>query len=216
MHFYKYLEWLCKSRGVTIPTVYNAQKINKGTISKWRSACEAGEQIHPSAIISRKLSTYFGIPLDNIFAMQDEYGLTLEDWRLMGQLYGEHIGHIGKTLSDCVDGKTITLDNAAAFVESGLSLSLRQLDILCGLAETTAPDLFSAWSDRLYRQKNKTAAQGDGVMTAEEAALLEQLRNSPNTRALLHSTRGMDEKAIGNYADFISNIRNGGLNGKED
>lgn len=51
---------------------------------------------------------------------------------------------------------------------------------------------------------------------SDEGEYLEQLRNSPNTRALLHTIRYMNEEQIGAYAHFAEQIRKGGWNGKED
>lgn len=71
MHFYQWFAWLCEKKHVTIPEAYNAIGINKGTVSKWKSACEAGKEALPSMKIAKGMAEYFGMSVEDILQMDE-------------------------------------------------------------------------------------------------------------------------------------------------
>lgn len=197
MHYYEYFQWLCKMRDVAESEAYKGCGINKSSVSRWRKAMSENREMNMGAKAAQGISNYFHIPVENVLNMEDEYGLTPDDWRAMGHLYENHIQAVGKNVSECVDGDVVTAKEAEGFIQDGTPVSLSQLNVLCGFANTTAPDLFYVWADRLWGKKNKPAADGDG---------LEYL--SEKERALLHSYRTMTEEQVNAMDVFIRGIKN--------
>ena len=61
MHLYDKIDLLCKRKGIDVPTAYNDMKINKGTVSTWKTKALNGEDAVPSARNAIKLAEYFGM-----------------------------------------------------------------------------------------------------------------------------------------------------------
>lgn len=178
--------------GITKKFVADAISRKSQVIQDWKSGkSEPNDQ--QLEIVARILHV---VP-EYLRGIVDEYGLTPDDWRAMGHLYENHIQAVGKNVSECVDGDVVTAKEAEDFIQDGAPVSLSQLDVLCGFANTTAPDLFYVWADRLWGKKNKPAAEGDG---------LEYL--SEKERALLHSYRTMTEEQVNAMDVFIRGIKN--------
>lgn len=189
---YSLIKELCKKKGTTVSAMCLDLGMSKGVMSDLKN----GRKKTLSSKTISAISSYFGVTTDYILGLVDEYGLTPDDWRAMGHLYENHIQAVGKNVSECVDGNVVTAKEAEDFIQDGTPVSLSQLNVLCGFANTTAPDLFYVWADRLWGKKNKPAAEGDG---------LEYL--SEKERALLHSYRTMTEEQVNAMGVFIRGIK---------
>lgn len=72
MHLYDKVVYLCQKRGVDIATAYKAMGINKGTISVWKRNSAEGVPVTPSTKIAKKLSEYFGMPVEYFLYQGEE------------------------------------------------------------------------------------------------------------------------------------------------
>lgn len=155
MHYYEYFLWLCKMRNISEAKASKELGVNKSSISRWRTAFAQGKEMSFGRKAAVALSEYFHVPLENVLNMQDEHGLTSDDWAAMGTLFHTERTSRGIPVEKAVDGAVVTAEQLASFEKNGTPLSTSQLEVICGLIGTTAPDLFMAWADRLYGQKNK-------------------------------------------------------------
>ena len=113
MHIYDKLEYLCSLKKVSVPEAYNEMKINKGTISLWRTARDEGQIVIPSTKNAIKLSNYFGYPVDYF-------------------LNGNEVGQKEKSPSQNREGLTSKQQEAIDFIKT---LSEPQLNRFLKLAE---------------------------------------------------------------------------------
>lgn len=161
MHYYEYFLWLCKMRNISESKASKELDINKSSVSRWRTAFAQGKEMSFSRKAAVALSEYFHVPLENILNMQDERGLTADDWAAMGTLFHAERASRGIPVENAVDGAAVTAEQLSDFEKNGTPLTLQQMDTVCGLIGTTAPDTFAAWADRLYGRKNKPSPEGE-------------------------------------------------------
>ena len=140
----------------------------------------------------------------------DEYGLSDADWSTMGILLKDFRLTHGLSLSISVDGDTVTAEDLAAFEEGRMHLKPDQIKVACRKIGIDPMAVFDMWADRLWGKKEKPIAEDD-----ELAESLEILRECPETRTLLHASRGMTVDQIKIVAQMMRSLR-GGENGESD
>lgn len=150
-NLYNLIKGLCDERAVTIAGMCRDAGISKGILTDLKM----GRKKVLSSETLTKISVFFGVSVDFLLGIVDKYGLTSDDWAAMGTLFHTERTSRGIPVEKAVDGAVVTAEQLASFEKNGTPLSTSQLEVICGLIGTTAPDLFMAWADRLYGQKNK-------------------------------------------------------------
>ena len=100
-----------------------------------------------------RIAAFLGVTTDYLLGIVDEYGLTDNDWSMMGSTYKGFRVAAKASIKQAVDGEVLTEDQLRAFEESGSPLTLAQIDTACGLIGKTGPDVFAPWSKNLYKEE---------------------------------------------------------------
>lgn len=199
--FYDKFVQLCTKKGVPPTKVAAEIGLNKSAASGWKKGAT------PTDVTIRRLAEYFDVDVDYFLGRVDKYGLSTDDWRTISGTFVSYMQNAGKTVSDLVDGRTISSEQAEAFILGGAPLEPVQLTLMCGMMGISAPDVFAKYADNLWPERPKKTS-------AEDDRGLEKLRNSPATRALLHTISDMTEEQIASYDNFIRSMR--GFGRKDD
>lgn len=200
---YERLTELCDNRGITPAQMCRDVAVGQNTMTELKS----GRVKSLSSDKLAKLADYFGVSIDYLLGRVDKFGLSTDDWRTISGIFVSYLKNAGKNVSDLVDGRTVTFEQAEAFVRSGAPLEPIHLTFLCGMLGISAPDVFALYADNLWPEKPKK-------LSSEDKRELEKLRSSPATRALLHTISDMTEEQISSYDNFIRSLR--GLDRKDD
>ena len=146
---YKKIEELCQNEGITINKMCKLSGAAQGSVADLKS----GRTKKLSAENISKIAAHFGVSTDYLLGRVDKYGLTDNDWIMMGSAYKTRRILSGKKIFEAVDGELLTEEQLTAFEETGEPLSLEQINTACGLIGTTGPDLFAAWTRNLYKEE---------------------------------------------------------------
>ena len=198
---YKTIEMLCQSKGISINKMCKLSGAAQGSVADLKG----GRSKTLSAQNISKIAAFFDVSTDYLLGVVDEYGLTESDWKLMGQVYKERREKSGIDAKDACDGDVIDHSHLVGFELMGLKLTLQQLDVICGMIGTTAPDVFSIWADKLWGEKNKPT-----VIDDELADELELLRSRPEVRTLLHASKNMTPAQVERMAQFMLEMKGDG------
>lgn len=144
MHFYEYFEWLCKANNVSVPQAYNGAIINKGTVSRWRSACADGVAAVPSTKVALALSKYFNIPLVYIFDMKWKDGVEASEWIERGKKFQQLRIRSGYSDSKAASMAMLTEKQLSDFEECGIPISEDALVVLCDSIGVNTTDVFES------------------------------------------------------------------------
>ena len=161
---YERIEGLCKMEGKSITQMCNECDIARASLTDLKK----GRKKTLSAQTLSKIAAYFGVSVDYLLGVVDEYGLTESDWKLMGRVYKERREKADIEAKDACDGDVIDHSHLVGFELLGLRLTLQQLDVICGMIGTTAPDVFALWADKLWGKKeNPTNIDKDALEYAQ-------------------------------------------------
>lgn len=77
--FYDLFCKLCEDKGVSVTKATTDIGLSRTIGTKWKKtgATPNGETLN-------KISTYFGVSIDYLLGTEDEYGLTAQDWKILG------------------------------------------------------------------------------------------------------------------------------------
>lgn len=150
-----------------------------------------------------KVSAYLGVTTDYLLGIVDQYGLTGADWAAIGALFKDSRISMGFSRELAVDGEVVTVDQLAAFEDNGSPLTPNQLAVACGMIGLDPTIVFSLWSDKLWGDKKKPAAEIDDELADE----LELLRSRPDVRTLLHASRDMTPAQVEKMAEFMLSMK---------
>lgn len=120
---------------------------SQSSVKNWLSKTE------PTAEYISRIAEYFGVSVNYLLSIEDQYGLSPSDWFMMGSAYKTRRILSGQKISEAVDGELLTEEQLTAFEETGEPLTLAQIDVACGLIGTTGPDVFAAWARNLYKEE---------------------------------------------------------------
>ena len=143
MHFYEYFEWLCKCARVSIPDAYNAAGINKGTVSRWKTAYEKGKPTSPAMKPITAFSAYFKIPVDYFFDMKWKDGLSAEKWIMRGALFAQKRKISAKSCEDVARGAAVSTEDVREFEEFGRPVDVTALYVMCDVIGVEMKDICS-------------------------------------------------------------------------
>lgn len=145
--FYDIFCSLCEKKGVSRTKACLDCGLSR---TAWRKWIDGGTPNGPGVT---NIAKYFGVTVDYLLGRVDQYGLTDDDWIMMGSAYKTRRILSGKKISEAVDGELLTEEQLTAFEETGEPLSLEQINTACGLIGTTGPDIFAAWTRNLYKEE---------------------------------------------------------------
>lgn len=174
---------------------------SQSSVKNWLSKTE------PTAEYISKIAEFFGVSVNYLLSIEDQYGLSPSDWTMMGSAYKTRRILSGKKISEAVDGELLTEKQLTAFEETGEPLSLEQINTACGLIGTTGPDLFAAWTRKLYKEELPPIVGGQlDENSLEYAAHKYEGDITPEDKATIISL----------MKRFAEENRNGGGNGATD
>lgn len=166
MSFATILQELMRENGMTNYRLSKTMKCSATTVQNWIS----GKTVPHKGMISQ-LADVFSVPSSYLSEETDRYGISTDEWRMMGRLCKSHRLSNGKTLQDAVDGDVVSAGDLEHFEEKGAPLNPRQIEIVCGMLGTNPLVLFNIWADKLYGQKNKSGAVRQATDDEIKAAL---------------------------------------------
>ena len=189
MHFYEYFEWLCKCKGLTIPQAYNGANINKGTISRWRSAFADGIEVHPATKAAIALSRYFNIPIMNVYDMQWSDGVCAEEWIARGARFRSFRELYGYSDSKVAKIALLSENDVFNFENYGVPIPVSAIAVMCNAMSIPYSDVCIGCD-----------APHDAV-----SDVLQNLRDED--RALLDVARGMTAEQVRKMTEFAKTMK---------
>lgn len=205
-NLYETIDCLCKNAGKTITQMCSESGIARASLTDLKM----GRKKSLSAQTLGKIAAYFGVSVDYLLGMEDEYGISPDEWALMGDTFKSSRESMGFSRELAVDGEVLTDAQLADFEENGAPLTPAQLTATCGLVGLDPTIVFSPWRDNLWPQKEKPT-----VIDDELADELEMLRSRPEVRTLLHASKGMSAAQVERMAQFMIDMK-GGSNESSD
>lgn len=146
--FYDTFDKLCRERGVSKSKAASEMGLSNATPTKWKKTGAT-----PDSSTLSKVSVYFGVTVNYLLGLEDERGLTPDDWKSMGTAFHNERKKHGKKLSDAIDNAVISEDDLALFEQHGNPINDAQLMTICGLIGADPTALFLPWAGRLWPDK---------------------------------------------------------------
>ena len=145
-------EALRVSKGISKKHIADAIGRSAQIIQDWKNPKKT---VEPNDKQLKIVAEILGTTPEYLLGVVDEYGLSDKDWRMMGVVYKERREKAGIEAKDACDGDVIDHSHLVGFELLGLRLTLQQLDVICGMIGTTAPDVFALWADKLWGKMEK-------------------------------------------------------------
>ena len=204
---YKTIESLCQKRGLSINKMCKLSGASQGSVADLKG----GRSKTLSAQNISKIAAFFGITTDFLLGRDDEYGISHDEWEVMGIIYKEQReqNHFARALIERESG--VTESELAAFEDNGAPLTPAQLSAICGVLNLDCYGFFGAWAGRLWGEKKKPAVEIDDELIES----LELLRSRPDVRTLLHASKDMTPAQVERMAEFMLSMK-GDKNEKAD
>lgn len=159
MEFNERLKMLMEKNGITKYRLSKETGLSQSTL---KYILDGRTNPQPRSV--EIMASIFGVSPAYLRGEEDELGLTADDWKMMGVTFASERKLRGKSVEDCADSVTVTVEEVQAFENEGSPLSLRQLDVICGLAGTDARYVFAPWAKTLFETKRSEKAEGLGVL----------------------------------------------------
>lgn len=148
---YKRIESLCEEKGVSITKMCKESGANRASLTDLKK----GRKQTLSAETLSLIGKYFNVSIEYLIGVADEYGLTADDWSLMGQLFCNARELKGKDISFCACDDIVTEDQVRAFENGAGVLTPKQLTVICGSLGLIPEDVFFGFAEKIFSPDHK-------------------------------------------------------------
>ena len=190
MHFYEYFEWLCKCKGVTIPQAYNGAGINKGTVSRWRTAFAEGTPVNPATKAAVAISRYFDVPIMFVYDMKWADGVSANEWIARGARFADLRKQYGFSDSKAATMAALPVEAVQNFENYGVPVDVSAIIVMCNSMGFDTAEIYG----------EDAPANND-----DETYGLQGLRDED--RALLDVARGMTREQVRKMTEFARTMK---------
>lgn len=190
MHFYEYFEWLCRCKGVTVPQAYNGAGINKGTVSRWRSAFADGTPVNPATKAAVAIGRYFDVPIMFVYDMKWSDGVLADEWIARGERFANLRKQYGFTDSKAATMAALSENELRNFEEYGVPIDVSAIIVMCNSMGFSSADVY-----------------GDDAPIRNDTAIEELQGLRDEDRALLDVARGMTPEQVRKMTEFAKTMK---------
>lgn len=181
---------LLQDNGVTYYRLAKELGCSQSSVKNWASNRNA-----PSFSYISKISDIFNVPIDYLTNVTDEYGLTYDGRKLMGQLFkGARIG-AGKDMHE-ISKQTGIATPVMEYFEVGDKLPApNELLALCATIGTDPFKLFGEYAHMLFPGK-KNKPTDNGELSQKDIQLVNWFRSLPKETRQAILTLGAAPKGL--------------------
>lgn len=189
---YENIMFLCEQRGIKGSKLCADTGISKSILTDLKM----GRKFTISAITAQKIAAYFDVSVAFLIGEEDQYGLTKDNWKLMGNIFrGARIG-AGKTVEEVRKEVSLFDGELEDFEELGV-LPNKQNGILklCAAIGADPFKLFGEYAHMLFPGK-KNKPTDNGELSQKDIQLVNWFRSLPKETRQAILTLGAAPKGL--------------------
>lgn len=146
--FQRRIRPLFASAGISVQELATEIGIPARTIYNWRQGLAKSYDKY-----FHEIAEYFAVPVEWLKGEADPYGLTPDDWIMMGAAYKQARETSSADISFVADGESLTAARLKAFEDEGVPLPELQLVAACGRIKKSPSTVFEPWKDKIWGSK---------------------------------------------------------------
>lgn len=206
--FYDLFSELCKQRGITVTKATVDIGLSRTIGTKWKrtGAIPNGETLN-------KISAYFSVPIEYLLGITDEYGLTKQEWMLIGQKAKALRERGGFSIQQIYDeakmqcdfsvfNGELSFEKIKDLEENGGKISPWYISVLCDVVGVDTIRYF-------YPQSRKLFELGEDPLK-DDSPQAEARELSDDERELIDLVKSLTEdevKELSRFVDYIISKR---------